>query len=341
MELQLSARDPLLYDFDLPLRATFSMAGLPIEIFTNSEEVLAAAEESWGMFRTVFNEPAVQIRIGVLPGTCTECPLPVTVRGQHHLITQIADSENFMILDTRQGFAFGWLTTAAVNNRAYLRYHFLEGTAWILLEALYLTSVHGACVELDGHGILLCGDSGAGKSTLAYACAQCGWKFLSDDCSCLVRKRSGRIVTGNAYQMRFRESAVNLFPELIHERVNARATGELAIELPTAAHRQITPIAECRVDFIVFLNRVDPTPPGLFRFPKSIAFQWFQQVVCYGEGSVREAHFTSLRNLLSADVFEMRYVQMDTALHLLKTLVRQGPSVASEPLVVQEELENG
>ena len=152
---------------------------------------------------------------------------------------------------------------------------------------------------------------------------------------------TGQIVTGNAYQMRFRESAVNLFPELIHERVNARATGELAIELPTAAHRAMTPIAECRVDFIVFLNRVDPTPPGLFRFPKSIAFQWFQQVVCYGEGSVREAHFTSLRNLLSADVFEMRYVQMDTALHLLKTLVRQGPSVASEPLVVQEELENG
>ena len=341
MELQLSARDPLLYDFELPLRATFNLVGFPIEIFTNSPEVLAAAEESWGMFRSVFPDAPVQIRIGVLPGTSDECPPPVTVRGQRNLITQIANSENFMMLDTRQGFAFGWLTHAAVNNRAYLRYHFLEGTAWILLESRYLTCVHGACVEFDGHGVLLCGDSGAGKSTLSYVCAQNGWKFLSDDCSCLVQKRTGRIVTGNAYQMRFRESAIQLFPELIDERVNPRAAGELAIELPTAAHQQIAIISECRVDYIVFLNRVDPTPEGLFPFSKSIAFQWFQQVVCYGEKRVRDAHYASLRNLLSADVFEMRYSQMDSALRLLKMLVRQGPSAASEPLIVAEELENG
>ncbi len=156
-----------------------------------------------------------------------------------------------------------------------------------------------------------------------------------------MRTRSGRVVTGNPYQIRFRESAINLFPELIHERVNPGVTGELAIELPTSTHRRISTISECRVDYIVFLNRAEPEPEGLFQFPKSTAFAWFRQVVCYGEKSVRDSHFTSLRNLLGADVFEMRYRQMDTALRLLELLVRQGPAASSDPLVAAEEMKNG
>ncbi len=170
---------PTALRFQLPLRATFNFVGFPVEIWTNSSEILAAAEESWGLFRNVFTVPPVQIRLGVLPGvSAVVCPPPVVVRGQRNMITQIASSENFVVLDTRQGFAFGWLTNAAVDNCAYLRYHFLEGTAWILLEALYLTSVHGACVELDGHGILLCGDSGAGK-VHALVCLRGEWVEIS------------------------------------------------------------------------------------------------------------------------------------------------------------------
>ncbi len=341
MKLQLSAEDPLLYDFELPLRATYHFMGFPIEIITNSSAVLAAAEESWGMFRKIYSESPIQIRIGVLPGSTDECPPSPACRGQRNLLTQLANPENFMMLDTRQGFAFGWLTLAAVNNRAYLRYHFLEGTAWILLEALYLTSIHGACVELDGHGVLLCGDSGAGKSSLAYYCARNGWKFLSDDATCLVQKRAGRIVTGNAYQMRFRESAVDLFPELIHQRVTPRATGEMAIELPTAASREISIISECSVDSIVFLNRFDTLPCGLFRFSKEKAMRWFEQVVCYGEESVRETHLATLRKLLAAEFFELRYTQLDSALRLLEMLVRKGPVDANEAFMIAGEPDHG
>ena len=164
------------------------------------------------MFDNTQHVPPLQIKIGVLPGSSNELPHAPVVRGRGHLLTQVADSENFMVMDARQGLAFGWVTEAAASNLAYLRYYFVEGTAWMLLESLYLTSVHGACVVLNGHGVLLCGDSGAGKSSLAYACAQNGWKFLSDDSSCLIRKRPGRIITGNPRQMRFRESAIQLFP---------------------------------------------------------------------------------------------------------------------------------
>jgi HPr Serine kinase C-terminal domain len=333
MKLQTSAGDPLLYDFELSLRGTYYFLGFPIEIVTNSSEVLAGAEESWGKFQKVFCEPPLQLRIGVLPGTRKELPPRPTCRGQRNLVTQVADGENYMILDVRQGFAFGWLTQAAAENRAYLRYHFLEGTAWILLESLYLTSIHGAGVELDGHGVLLCGDSGAGKSSLAYACAQSGWKFLSDDSSCLVRRRPGRVITGNPYQMRFRESAVELFPELIDERVTPRETGEMAIELATSSKQGISTVCESSVEYIVFLNRFSPSEDGLFCFSKQTALQWFEQVVCYGEKRVRDFHFAALRNLLDAELFELRYKRLDSALRFLESLVRKSPRTAKRTLI--------
>jgi HPr Serine kinase C-terminal domain len=340
MKLQISAGDPLLCDFELPLRARYHFLGFPIELCTNSPEVLAGAEESWGAFRKSFSEPPLQIRLGVHPGTSIECPPLPVCRGQRNLILQNADSENFMVLDTRQGFAFGWLTQAAARNRAYLRYHFLEGTAWILLESLYLTSIHGACVELDGHGVLLCGDSGAGKSSLAYACSRNGWKFLSDDSSCLVRKRAGRVVVGNAYQMRFRESAVPLFPELVHQRVTPRATGEMAIELSTLS-QQIEITNQSSVDYIVFLNRFDSLPDGLYPFSKDRALQWFEQVVCFGEDNVRDAHYACLRDLLTAEISEMRYTKIDSGLGMLETLVRRGSAAAQVALSTAGQRENG
>jgi hypothetical protein len=340
MEPEYPPGDPLFFDFELPLRATYHFMGFPIEIITNSSDILDGAAESWDMFRKIFSEPALQIRIGVLPGATNECPPPPIWRGQRNLLVQIADAENYMVLDTRQGFAFGWLTQAAVQDRAYLRYRILEGTAWMLIESLYTTSIHGACVELDGHGVLLCGDSGAGKSSLAYACARNGWKYLSDDSTSLVRKRGGRIVTGNAYQMRFRESAVDLFPELVHQPVTQRATGEMAIELPTSTNPEIVTASECSVDYVVFLNRSDPMPEGLFRYPREKASQWFEQVVTFGEQHVREAHYATLQNLLTAELIEMRYTQLHSALRLLETLVRMGPAAVRESLVTVGESEN-
>jgi len=329
MRLKISVEDPLLCDFELPLQSTHYHLGFPLEIVTNSSQVLAAAEESWGNFRRVFSEPPVQIRIGVCEGGLS-CPPPPVCRSQRNLLIHVADRENFVVSDMRCGFAFGWLTKATVRSGAYLRYHFLEGVAWSLLEHLYLTSIHAACVALEGRGVLLCGDSGAGKSSLAYACARRGWTFLSDDSSCLVRKRHGRVVTGNPHSMRFRESAAELFPELTNQRVTRRLSGDMAIELPTASVPGIKISSECPVDYIVFLNRMEPDPSGLSHFPKGRALEWFEQVICYGEEDVRVAQRASLQNLLAAHVLELRYSDLATAVSHLETLVLRGTSVTGE-----------
>ena len=58
--------DPILYDFELPLRGMFHPRGFSAEISTNSPEVLLAAEESWGTCYQAYLEPPGRVHIGGL-----------------------------------------------------------------------------------------------------------------------------------------------------------------------------------------------------------------------------------------------------------------------------------
>lgn len=327
MQLNLEKSDPLLFDLELPLHALIYPLGFAVEIATNSSEVLEAARESWGRFHQRHTQPALQMRVGLTDGGSAACPPPPIWRGNRHLLTQIADAQNFAVCDSQQGLVLTWLTRAAIRNRAYLRYHFIEGTVWVMLECAYLASMHAACVGYRDCGVLLCGDSGAGKSSLAYACARHGWTFLSDDSSYLIRGREGRLVAGNPFQMRFRTSALELFPELKNLEVTPRLDGEMAIELVTASMPEIATATECKVNFIVFLNRDERCRPALVTFPFDQAIEWFQQFVCFGEVQIREEQRASLRQLLAAKTFELRYQSLDWAVQRLEALVLGGAAI--------------
>ena len=323
MQTQTLQWDPLLYDFEMPLRAVHYPVGFPLELATNSEEILAAAKESWGYFEKVFSHPPRELRIGVLDGGPAECPPNPVHRQQRNLRACIADAENFSISDLKRGFAFAWLTRATVENRAYLRWHFLEAMSWDLL-GVYLTPVHAACVSLENRGVLLCGDANAGKSSLAFACAKSGWSYMADDSSSLVRGRNDAMVVGNPYQIRFRESAIDLYPELKDWPLTLRATGEMAIELRTARMPEIRTTTECFVRYIVFLRRGHSGPPRLSRFPKPEAFRWFEQVICCGESDVVEAQKASLQSLLRAEIFELHYNDLAAAVSRLEQMIGTG-----------------
>ena len=323
MQIQTVKSDPDLYDFEMPLHGIYHPLGFPLQIATNSHEVLAATEESWGHFQQTFSVPPFQVRIGVLDGGPVECPAAPIVRAQGNLLARVADAENFSVTDRMKGFAFAWLTRATIANRGYLRWHFIEGISWDLLDS-YLTPVHAACVQLNDCGVLLCGDSGIGKSSLAYACARKGWTYLADDCSRMVRGRQDRLVVGNPYQIRFRESAVDLFPELRDKRLTIRASGELAIELPTARLPGIRTTTQCSVDYLIFLNRENTGPARLSRFPKDTALQWLEQSIACWDQETLDAHNDSLRRLLTAEILELRYSDLASAMDQLETLVRGG-----------------
>jgi hypothetical protein len=324
--------DPVLSSFAMPLHGTYFPLGFPLEVATNSADVLMAAQESWGQSREAFSEKPVQIRIGVLEGS-GEARLPVhVVRSQGHLLVTLGGTEDFAVCDMKQGFGFGWVTAATASNHAHLRYYYLESMAYALLQALYLTPIHAACVALNGHGLLLCGDSEAGKSSLAYACARSGWTFISDDATYLLRGWKGNVVIGNPHWIRLRESAPMLFPGLGEYPITLRAQGDRSIELATAAEPNLITAPYSRTDHIIFLNRQNSGPAVLSPFPTEEALCKLEAVLCYGEREVREAQAASLRELLRGDVLEFRYSDLNTAVAALESLVgkTEGASRARE-----------
>jgi hypothetical protein len=314
--------DPYLYHAEMSHTAVYYPLGFPLELTTNSEIVLQAAKESWGSFKPQFDTPDLQIRVGVLEDGSAEYPAALTFRAHRNLIVGIADRYNFHITDVTHGFSFVWLNTAAILNRNYLRYHFLEAVALSHIANRYTAPIHAACVELNGRGVLLCGDSGAGKSSLAFACARAGWTYITDDASFLLNAQSDRKIVGNCHMMRFRPSAAELFAEVVGKPLTPRAGRNPSIELLTETVPGISTASSSSVDFIVFLNRQDVNIQELVPFSKKTA----RRIMCPRLSNMEEFRRTqvaSVDRLLETEIFEIRYRNLDWAVDRLVRLVKE------------------
>lgn len=334
-------RDPLRYYEEFPLQATYYPLGLPLEISTNSADVISAAQQSWGPFPELQSSEKIHLRFGVAPQGGEELPRAPVFRAQRGLITIIADSENFGICDVTGGFGFCWVTPVTAADSAFFRYHFLEVMTGLLLTPIHFTIIHAACVALDGHGVLLCGHSGAGKSTLAFACAQRGWRFIADDVVYASRKNAGREVIGNPLYLRLREDASNFFPQLRDYSITLRQNGEYGFEVSTSSLPGLATAFQCKIDHIVFLNRYPGGSTRISAFPKDEARHRLEDVLEFtlacklpsrtpgrhaemalADQEAREEQKASLRELLAADTHELHYSSSDSAIEYLESLVR-------------------
>jgi hypothetical protein len=317
--------DPYLYRTEMPLKAVYYPLGFPLKIVTNSEKVLEAAQESWGIFEQQYEMPPLQFRIGVLESESTEYLPASTFRAQRNLIVNIANNENFCINDIAQGFSFAWFTAPTVAHKNYFRFHFLDAAVLCHIANRYTAPVHAGCVALDDSGVLLCGDSGAGKSSLSFACARAGWSYITDDASFLLNDRSDRQVIGNCHLVRFRPSAIELFPEVAGRELTPRAAGKPSIEMPTTSIPGIHRATSAQINHVVFLNRRDGNPPDLVPFSKSLARSFMEQRL-YDMDEMRGPQSASIERLLTAEVLELRYRDLDWAVQRLERLVRERKS---------------
>jgi hypothetical protein len=314
-------QDHLLYDMELPLRATFYPLGFAIDILTNDPDVLMAAHESFGHRRLRHGDTGMQIRIGVSETDGRGCPPEPTRREYNHLYSLTADTENHAVLDLKTCTSFVWLTRSAVRNRLYLRYNFLEKVVYLLLGASVVTDVHAACVGKSGKGILLFGDSGAGKSTLAYACARAGWTYTSDDTSYLVNDSTVPRVIGHSHRMRFRPAAKDLFPELAKYEVTPRMEGKPSLEILASELPVHSTAAEARVHSIVYLNRGQSARSRLVPLPKGTATERTRNEL-FSAGEIRAKHENILKVLSHIPTFELQYRDLDHAIDQLSLLVQ-------------------
>ncbi len=319
--------DPLLASLPLPYWAVFHPQGFPATISSNSPLVLEAADASWAGVERRFNESPLDIRCVVTGGGANRCAQrePV-VRAQRNLLISVADAENFHCCDLERGFASSWVTQDVAANKEYFRYHFLEAMAYSMLDTLHLVAVHAACVALDGCGVLLAGDSGAGKSSLAYACARRGWIYTSDDASSLVRRGGGRTVIGNPRVFRFRESAGEIFPEFRGFAATRRANGKPTVEVTTSSLPGIRTAAESEIVYVVFLNRRDGDgrQAQLLRVSREEALARLFVAPWPAELPGEHERRMAVERLISAELFEMRYRDLESAVDRLEKLVRGG-----------------
>ena len=138
------------------------------------------------------------------------------------------------------------------------------------------------------------------------------------------RKGSGRLVLGNSHQVRFRPSAAELFPELEGLSVTPRAGGKPSIEVPTAPLPDVTTAGQSKVEYIIFLNRIESGAPDLVPFPRELGLQWASQFSSRYRSKLMRYKGASIGELLKAQLFELRYDTLDWAVARLEGMIRTG-----------------
>ncbi len=321
--LEPTLNDPLLTQVPLDYGAMFYPYGFPVRLRSNSRLTLEAADKSWSTYRHKFEQPALDVRLLISASDRPGCTEPPVFRSQGHLLSIVADCDNFACLDLNAGFSFGWATNSTARNTEYFRQCLLDVMIYPLLEVRHLITLHAACVMLNGKGVLLAGDSGAGKSSLAYACAKRGWTYVSDDASAFLRTAKKPMVIGHPHKFRFREPVGELFPEFQGSKSTLRAYGKPTIEVRTESLDRLQTADQSPVDGVVFLNRRDHDggPPSLVRVPTESAWKrlsfsvWAVQLPAY------EERLEALARMLSVPTYEIRYTDLDPAIDCLEQFV--------------------
>lgn len=316
--------DPVLSSFELGLRRILYPYGFPLQLESNSPDVIAAAAEGWGEFEQTFDAPPVRLCLGVTGRSRDPLPIESIIRSRENLMSVVADANNFVTCDFSAGFAFGWVTRDTAADHTLLRYRFLTAGGGTLVEHRAFTALHGALVSRNGSGVMLAGDSFAGKSTLAYACARTGWTYVSDDAACFARERPNRFAAGDPYSIRFRPDAPTLFPELACRLPSVRPNGKIAIEIRTHDLKLDT-ASGCQVDHIVYLNRGGTRGTASLRpISAARALEDWSQYNVWGTEAVRQERQRCHQRLLAASLWEMRYSNLDDAVARLNRLVDCG-----------------
>lgn len=312
--------DPLCASVRLLHSGLFFPYGFPVHIHSNHPAVIECADLSWGKFERRAEANPVLLRVLVSEGEVHTPHAPV-YRAQGNLLTVVADSRNFGSCDLNTGFGFAHLGEHTVLDSDFFCFHFLEGMVYTLLNAGHILTLHAACVEHAGRGVLLVGESGAGKSCFAYACSRRGWTYVSDDASSLLLNREDRTAVGNPRTIRFRPSASMVFPEL-KGRVKTR-NGKPTLEIKTVDLRDLKFAEECDVACLIFLKRSAETGqvPNLLPMSKTESRRRIYKSPLPPELPIHESRKRAVQRLLSAPTYILEYSAFEPAIEMLEQLI--------------------
>jgi len=302
----------------LPFRAIFHPMGYAVEISSNSPDVLGAAAKLWSRYPVLSDAEPIRIRVmfGAAQASSLRQPLPPRIEGRLFLI--VHGVQDFAVADLSTGLAFVSLSQDSISEHSYFSYHFLEPLAYVMQGARHFVFVHASCISRNGRAILLCGDSGSGKTCLAYACAKRGWEFVSGDAVQIVRGRNDRMIIGRPYEVRFRESARDLFPELNFRHAGIRANGKLDLELDTG-ELGIPVALQSFACHIVFIERSNVN--RIETCARASAMRKLEETICYGDDRTQLEQRETLSHFSGLPIWRLCYSDLDRAERTLASLL--------------------
>ena len=319
--------DPLFRGLPLNQRKTYIPLGTPLEVQSNSEYVIGAADHSFSSYGepSTDTKPSIVIRICVDPVHRRGRPWPkIHYRALHHLFHLTCGDSNFAIADLRSGTAVGFVTEEMAQDRSFFCLTFLECLFHVLAVHQRLTPVHCSCVSWKGSAILICGVSGAGKSTLAYACGKAGMQIVSDDVVHLAHKDSngGILLWGNPWLLRLLPEARALFLELDPIVPESRSQGELYLGVDVLKHCAGGICVSCQPSLLLFLERNSNVSYKLSRLSSNVVLRRLQQDILLDTQKVIERHDALLGQLAQLPAYRLEYSGHPMLVtELIKTLV--------------------
>jgi hypothetical protein len=112
----------------------------------------------------------------------TDAPPPVQTQSGAGVLCGVMDDCNYTVIVPGERRAVVVASEDMLQHAYHLRYELIEFAVFMLAaRGSGLVSLHGACIGLQGRGLLLLGSSGAGKSTLALHGMLQGFEFLAED----------------------------------------------------------------------------------------------------------------------------------------------------------------
>jgi len=321
--------DPLFRSLTLNHRRIYFPLGIPVEVLSNSEQVIAAADHSFSRYgeASTRTKPLITISICVDPDRTHRGGRPWPpphYRALHHLFHLSCGESNFAVADLKSSTAFGFVTDEMAQDRAFFCVTFLECLFYLLVVHQRFTPVHCSCVSWKGSAVLICGVGGAGKSTLAYACGKARMQIVSDDVVHLAQNDEGNglMLWGNPWILRLLPEAGALFSELNSIVPESRNGGESYLAVDVLRHCQGGTCMSSKPALLLFLERNPNVTCELSRLPSSDALRRLRQDIVLDTQEVIERHDALLAQLAQLPAYRMEYSGHPSSVtELIKALI--------------------
>lgn len=299
------------------IQALFRPMGRTLRVDTDSEAILAIAQETFGRFGPATGEPDVVLRLfadGPPDGQVTS----PAFRAHGVLVFQNAGAGAILAGAREEGLAVGSFSPAALANPAFFRCHFLHFGFLCMLASRGLMAVHGSALVKDGQAILLRGASGSGKTTLAYAGARSRFQALAEDVVWVDLEAD--LWRGMPWHFHLLPDAARLFPELEGLPATLESAGKMKLEVDLEAVRTGSTAIEARPGPVVLLDRADGRESRLERLDLPAALEAWSRCPAGLEESF-PGYRQHVETLLGRGAWRLRAgTDLDGALDLLESL---------------------